>query len=334
MRATEILLLTDPPKHTRHRMLVNKGFTPRAMRLLEQRIGQLSTRIIDDVIENGQCDFVEAIAARLPLEVISEIMGIPPNDRLQFSQWTSSLTMKDDPEFHPTEDAAIRAQLELFSYINEHREARLKSPTDDIFSQLLHAEVDGERLSELELNVFSMLLIAAGNETTRNALSIGMQALITFPDQRQKLIDNPGVLSTGVEEILRWTSPVMFFRRNVTSDTQVRGVPIKAGDKVALWYISANRDEDAFEDPFRFDVERTVNEHVTFGGGGPHFCLGASLARLEIRALMAEVLRRMADMEIDGEVQRARSNLLNSIKHMPVRFSTGAPEAPRRLDSA
>jgi cholest-4-en-3-one 26-monooxygenase len=277
---------------------------------------------------------VEAIAARLPLEVISEIMGIPPNDRLQFSQWTSSLTMKDDPEFHPTEDAAIRAQLELFSYINEHREARLKSPTDDIFSQLLHAEVDGERLSELELNVFSMLLIAAGNETTRNALSIGMQALITFPDQRQKLIDNPGVLSTGVEEILRWTSPVMFFRRNVTSDTQVRGVPIKAGDKVALWYISANRDEDAFEDPFRFDVERTVNEHVTFGGGGPHFCLGASLARLEIRALMAEVLRRMADMEIDGEVQRARSNLLNSIKHMPVRFSTGAPEAPRRLDSA
>jgi cholest-4-en-3-one 26-monooxygenase len=161
-----------------------------------------------------------------------------------------------------------------------------------------------------------------------------MQALITFPDQRQKLIDNPGVLSTGVEEILRWTSPVMFFRRNVTSDTQVRGVPIKAGDKVALWYISANRDEDAFEDPFRFDVERTVNEHVTFGGGGPHFCLGASLARLEIRALMAEVLRRMADMEIDGEVQRARSNLLNSIKHMPVRFSTGAPEAPRRLDSA
>src|SRR5437588_387059 len=232
-----MMLNMDPPMHTRYRLLVNKGFTPRTVGHLDERIREL---------------------------------------------------------------------------------------TNDIISVLLHAEVDGESLSELEFDLFFLLLSVAGNETTRNLISHGMLALIEHPDQRARLLRDPSLLPGAVEEMLRFGTPVMHFRRTASRDTEIAGQPVAEGDKVVIWYVSANRDENVFPDPHRFDVERSPNEHVAFGGGGPHFCLGANLARMEIRALFDAVLRRLPDMELAGPVERLRSNFINGIKHMPVSF-TPAP---------
>ena len=213
---------------------------------------------------------------------------------------------------------------ELYAYANELAAVRRKDPRDDIITTLLNAEVDGERLTEYEFDLFFMLLAVAGNETTRNAITHGMHALIEHPDQRQRLIDDPELMPTAVEEIIRWASPVMHFRRTALEDTEIRGTPIKQGDKVVIWYMSANRDEEMFENPDVFDVGRTPNEHIGFGGGGPHFCLGANLARLEIKVIFEEVLKRLPDMELAGPVRRLRSNFINGVKEMPVRYT---PEA-------
>jgi cholest-4-en-3-one 26-monooxygenase len=251
------------------------------------------------------------------------MMGVPHEDRALVFDWSNRMVGSEDPEYAADPSEAQSAQAELFAYANDLAAEKRKHPGDDIVSTLLQAEVDGDRMSELDFDLFFMLLAVAGNETTRNLISNGLLALFDHPDQRAKLVEDPALLDPGVEEMLRWGSVVMHFRRTATRDVVLREREISEGDKVVLWYISANRDEAMFDDPFAFRVDRTPNEHIAFGGGGPHFCLGANLARAEIKVIFDEVLRRLPDIEPAGPVQRLRSNFINGIKHIPVRFTPG-----------
>jgi cholest-4-en-3-one 26-monooxygenase len=317
----QMMLMMDPPKHTKLRLLVNKGFTPRMIGRLEEHIRDTTNGIIDDVAPRGECDFVVDVAAELPLQVIAEMMGVPQPDRHKIFEWSNRLIGSEDPEYSVSREEAIGAATEMFMYSTELAEWKRANPGDDIISTLLQAEVEGNRLTDDEFNLFFQLLAVAGNETTRNLISNGMNFLFEFPDQRAKLAADRSLLPSAIEEMLRYASPVMYMRRTAPEDFELRGQKIQAGDKMALWYISANRDEEVFDDPDTFDITRTPNEYVAFGGGGPHFCLGHNLATLEIRVMFETVLDRLPDMELAGDVQRLRSNFINGIKHMPVRFS-------------
>jgi cholest-4-en-3-one 26-monooxygenase len=322
-----IMLNMDPPKHTRYRLLVSRGFTPRTIRQLEAHIVDTTRAIVDRVVERGECDFVTDLAAELPLQVIAEMMGVPNEDRHLLFEWSNRMIGSEDPEYQAGEGAQSQAQMELFAYAHALAEDRRAHPRDDIMSTLLQAEIDGDRLSELELNLFFLLLAVAGNETTRNLTAHGMLALSDHPDERSRLQADMSRLPGAIEEMLRWGTPVMYFRRTATRDVQLRDKQIAEGDKVALWYISANRDEAVFENPYAFRIDRSPNEHIAFGGRGPHFCLGANLARAELRAIFHEILTRMPDMEPTGEPQRLRSNFINGIKHLPVRFTPSSATA-------
>jgi cholest-4-en-3-one 26-monooxygenase len=253
---------------------------------------------------------------------------VPQEDRHQIFDWSNRLIGSEDPEYEGSVETAFEASAELYAYFNRLAAERRVDPRADLVSVLNVAEVDGDTLSELELDLFFLLLSVAGNETTRNLIAHGMLALMEHPDQRAKLLANPDLLSGAVEEMLRWGTPVMQFRRTATEPTMIRDQPIAEGDKVVIYYMSANRDETVFEDPYTFDITRSPNEHVAFGGGGPHFCLGANLARLEIRVMFEEILRRMPEMEMTGPAQRLRSNFINGIKHLPVAFPAGRRVAP------
>ena len=321
-----LMLTMDAPEHTRYRKLVNRGFTPRQMRMLEPHIRELTSKIIDEVIEQGGCDYVVDVAAEVPLQVIAEMLGVPQEDRHKLFEWSNRMIGSEDPEYMVSQEEVMNAQVEMFMYANELATKRREEPRDDIISALLNAEVDGDQLSEMDFNLFFLLIAVAGNETTRNSISHGIKAFCDFPEQYQLLVDDPSRAQSATDEIVRWASPVMYFRRNVTADTELGGQPLKAGDKVSIWYVSANRDEDVFDDPFTFDIQRSPNEHVGFGGGGPHHCLGANLARMEIRVLLEEMARRMPNVELNGEVKPLRSNFIGGIKHMPVKFPKGVRE--------
>jgi cholest-4-en-3-one 26-monooxygenase len=320
--AGRLMLMMDPPDHTRHRKLVNRGFTPKVIRAIEDHLRDLSVRIVDRAMaDGGECDFVVDVAAELPLEAIAEFLGVPSEDRHKIFDWSNRMIGSEDPEYVITAENQLDAQIQMFVYAHALGEERREHPRDDIVSHLIHDEVDGDRLSEMDFNQFFLLLAVAGNETTRNAMSHGMAAFLEHPDQYRMLVDDPGLIDGAVEEILRWASPVMYFRRNVTADLEYKGHQIREGDKVGLWYISANRDESVFDDPYRFDITRTPNPHIAFGGGGPHFCLGANLARMEIKVLFEELVRRAPVVEQLGPPARLRSNFINGIKHLPVRLS-------------
>jgi cholest-4-en-3-one 26-monooxygenase len=321
-----MMLYMDPPKHTRYRLLVNKGFTPRMIGLLEQYLRHRSTLIVDNIIERGGCDFVEDLAAELPLQAIAGIMGVPQDDRKLLFSWSNRMIGIDDPEY--ATDDANQASLELYLYVNELAKKRRSDPREDIVTRLINAEIEGDRLSELEFDMFMLLLTVAGNETTRNTTAWGMWALMEHPEQYAALRDDPALLGPGIEEILRWASPVYHFRRTATADGELRGRHIARGDKVVMWHISANRDEEVFDDPFFFDITRSPNEQVAFGGGGPHFCLGANLARMELRLILQEILERIPDMKLVGEPQILRSNFIGGVKHMPVQFTPGRKVNP------
>lgn len=231
-----------------------------------------------------------------------------------------------DPEYQVSPDATMNAGIEMYSYAEKLATARREDPRDDLISVLIGAEVDGDKLTQLEIDVFFLLLAVAGNETTRNLISGAMVTFFDYPDEWTRLVDDPSLMPTAVEEMLRWVSPVMYFRRTATSDKEIRGHQIKKGDKVTLWYISANRDEEIFENADRFDVGRNPNLHLAFGAGGPHNCLGLNLARLEIRVLFEELSRRMPDIQREEAAQRLRSNFISGIKHLPVTFSEKAPQ--------
>jgi cytochrome P450 len=312
----------DDPRHGRLRRIVARGFTPKALSRVEQEVQRLATQIIDTVREKGECDFVTEIAAPLPLAIICDMMGIPESQRQFVFEQTNVILGLGDPEYVPPGKNLIVAALEagkgLADVMVELAKDRQKDPKDDLTSQMLHAELEGDRLSHQELASFFVLLVVAGNETTRNAISHGMKALTDFPDERRKwAADFERLAPTAVEEIVRWATPVLHFRRTVTRDTVLSGQELKQGDKVVLWYHSGNRDEQAFDHPERFDVSRDPNEHVGFGGPGPHFCLGAQLARREIRVMMREILTRLPDLEITGEPDWLSSNFIHGIKHMP-----------------
>jgi cholest-4-en-3-one 26-monooxygenase len=321
-----LMLTMDAPEHTRYRKLVNRGFTPRQMRKLEPHIRELTNKILDDVIEAGECDFVVDVAAELPLQVIAEMIGVPQEDRHKLFEWSNRMIGSEDPEYSVSEAEVQGAQVEMFMYANALAQERRANPRDDIVTALLESEVDGDRLSEMDFNLFFLLLAVAGNETTRNSISHGIRAFCDYPDQYQLLVEDPSRAQLAAEEVVRWASPVMYFRRNVTRDTELRGQEIKAGDKVSIWYISANRDEDVFDDPFSFDITRDPNDHVGFGGGGPHHCLGANLARMEIYVLLEEMARRIPQLELVGDVQPLRSNFIAGIKHMQVKYPAGTRE--------
>ncbi len=315
-----LMLFMDPPDHTRYRKLVNRGFTPRMIGQLEPHIRELTDQVLDAALAKGhEMDFVVEVAAELPLEVIAELIGVPRDDRHKIFEWSNRMIGSEDPEYSVTEEEVFQAQVEMFMYAQQLADQRRSNPLDDIITALLSSEVDGESLSDMDFNLFFLLLSVAGNETTRNAIAHGMNAFLENPDQYQLLVSDPDRhLPGAVEEVLRWASPVMYFRRNCTKDTVVGGETIREGDKISLWYISANRDEDVFDDPFRFDITREPNPHIAFGGGGPHFCLGAQLARLEIRMLFEELAKRYPRIEALGSPDRLRSNFIGGIKHLPV----------------
>ena len=314
-----MMLNMDPPQHTKLRLLVNKGFTPSAVARLQQRVGELAARIVDAVAPRGSCDFVAEVAGELPSYVIAELVGIPLDDGRRLYRLTERMhTKAETADDHSVLEGAI---AEMMSYSHTLREAKRSRPGSDIASALLAAEVDGARLSDVEFDLFFMLLINAGGDTTRNLVAGGMLALIEHPEQWARLRGDPGLLPSAIEEMLRWVTPVVHFRRTATRDTVLRDRRIAAGDKVVIFYSSANRDEDVFADADRFDVARTPNEHLAFGGGGAHFCLGANLARLETRALFQQVLTRLPDLRLAGPVERLRSIFINGPRRMPVAFT-------------
>jgi cholest-4-en-3-one 26-monooxygenase len=315
-----MMLNMDPPMHTRYRLLVNKGFTPRMVGRLEDQARLAANRIIDQVIERGECDFVTEVAAELPLQVIADLLGVPQDERHLVFDWSNRLIGSEDPEYQGSLETAMEASAELYVYFNRLAAERRVDPRDDLTSVLIAAELEGDKLSELELDLFFLLLSVAGNETTRNLIAHGMLALIEHPDQMQTLRADRSLMPGAVDEMLRWGSPVMHFRRTATRDTDIGGHPVKENDKVVVWYISANRDESVFTDPYTFDITRSPNEHVAFGGGGPHFCLGSNLARLEIRVMFDAVLDRLDNIELTDQPKRLRSNFINGIKHLPVGF--------------
>ena len=320
IRIRTLMVNMDPPDHSKYRRLVNQGFTPRMVQKLKDHIRDTCRTIVDDIAEQGECDFVTKVAAELPLQVIAETLGVPLEDRHMVFDWSNRLIGYDDPEFQTSFEDGRIAAAEMWMYANELAQKRRESPQDDLVSALLRAEVDGVRLTEMEFDSFFLLLSVAGNETTRNLISGGMLALIQHPEQRARLMADRSLLNSAVEEMLRWVTPVMHFRRTTSRDVTIRGQRIPEGDKVALFYPGANRDEDVFRDPQQFDITRQPNDHLSFGMG-EHFCLGANLARLEIRCMFDELLDRLPDIELAGPVRRLRSNFINGIKSMPVRFT-------------
>jgi cytochrome P450 len=316
----------DDPKHLRLRKLVNGGFTPRRLAKLETEVEAAASRVIDDVIEKGECDFVTEISAPFPIRIICDMCGIPESQHQFVFERTNIILGAGDPEYvSEGSDIAgvlLQAASDLVELMKDLRRHRLDNPTDDLTSVLVHAEIDGDRLTEQELGSFFVLLVAAGNETTRNAISHGMKALSDYPDQRAIWqADFEDVSKTAIEEIVRWASPVIFMRRTTTRDTELGGQSLKEGEKLLLFYSSGNRDEDVFEEPYRFDVRRSPNEHVGFGGPGPHFCMGANLARREMKVMFREIFRRIPDLEITGPPNRLASNFIHGIKHMPCAFT-------------
>jgi methyl-branched lipid omega-hydroxylase len=316
----------DAPRHTKLRKLVNRGFTPRMVAALEENVRAQARRIVADVAPAGACDFVQEIAASLPLKIICDMMGIPEADNRRMFELSNVILGIGDPEYGSTMDVLMSAAVELSQYAQALGEERMTSPRDDITSVLMQADVDGDRLTTAEFASFFILLVVAGNETTRNAISHGMKALTDFPAERQRwMADFDRVAPTAVEEIVRWATPVIHFRRTATRDVEIGGQTIREGEKVVLWYNSANRDERAFTDPYRFDVGRTPNDHVGFGGGGAHFCLGANLARREIKAMFEELFRTLPDIHVVGEPDLLFSAFIHGIKRMRVEWT------PRQL---
>ncbi len=322
------MIAMDDPRHARLRRIVSHGFTPARLRNVLADVERAAVEIVDAVIDRGRCDFITDIAAMLPLRIICEMMGIPASEYRYVFDRTNVILGATDPEYVADLTLAIPAIMqagqELATLAEDLAGFRERQPTDDLTSVLLHAEIDGERLTKQEIGSFFVLLTAAGNETTRNAIGHGLKVLSDHPEQRRRWMDDfEKVAPTAVEEIVRWATPVIHFRRTATEDTTIAGHPIRAGEKVVMWYSSANRDEAVFDAPERFDVTRAPNDHVGFGGPGPHFCLGAQLARREITVMFRELFRRLPDLEVAGAPAYLASNFINGIKHLPCEFTPG-----------
>ncbi|BBY38128.1 cytochrome P450 [Mycobacterium mantenii] len=322
-----MLITMDPPDHTRLRKLVNKGFTARMTAMLEDQARSWAVNIIDRALESGECNFVDEVAYKLPMHMIADIVGIPEADR--DSLFSVALAAIEAQSTQLPQEVQQARMAELFAYAHQLADRKRQSPADDVWTKLTTAEVeqpDGSttQLNEFELDLFFMVLTIAGSETTRDSISAGLLALLQNPDQMELLRTDPSVMSTAVDEIVRWGSPVVVFRRTATKDTVLHGVEIKAGERVALFYPSANRDAKVFADPFRFNVTRNPNPHLGFGGHGVHYCLGANLARREIRVMFEELLARTKDIELLGEPTYR-------VGHVDIMTPCGVSNLPVRL---
>jgi cytochrome P450 len=304
----------------KYRRLVLRGFTPRMVARLEPRIREHARRIVDAVARRGECEFVEELAAELPLTLICELVGVPHEDRKKIFEWSNQLVGADDPDLQSGGDPRLVA-MQMWMYSNELAERKRAAPDDTLMSTYVHSEVDGETISTVEINHFFVLLAVAGNETTRNATSHFVRLMSEHPEAwRSVCADVEGRLEGAIEEALRFSPPVMYFRRTATEDTEIRGTRIRAGDKLYLSYASANRDEAVFADPDRFDVARDPNDHLAFGIG-EHFCLGASLARMQLRCILREVATRLPDLALAGPASIQNGALIHGVKRMPVHFT-------------
>ena len=322
------MIALDDPRHARLRKLVSAGFTPRMIRRTEAAVQRVAGEIIDEVAERGECDFVTDVAAALPLRIICEMMDVPPSQYRFVLEQTNVILGAGDPDYTPEDGDLVTSLLtaggNLAALMDDLATSKVGGAGEDLTTALLNAEVDGERLTHAELASFFILLVVAGNETTRNAISLGMKALCDHPDQRARwAADFEALAPTAVDEIVRWVSPVCYMRRTTTAPVRLRGVDIDAGEKVLLFYWSANRDEDVFADPYCFDVARRPNPHLGFGGPGPHFCLGAHLARREITVMFRELFARVPDIHATGEPQLLRSSFIHGVKHLPAAFTPG-----------
>ena len=308
-----MMITTDPPLHTRYRRLVSPDFVPRTARSLRPRIEELARTIVDGVAERGECDLVEDVAGLMPSYVIAEMLGIPHEDGVELYKLTEAIHAAPESQ---APGAGMAAVVQMFNYARGVFDAKKAAPADDVSSRLIEAGLD-----EIDFNLFFLLLIDAGGDTTRNLVSAGMLALFEHPDEYRRLqSDIEGILPSAIEEMVRWVSPVVYMRRVATRDTEIAGRAVSQGDKVVMYYGAANRDPAAFADPERFDVGRAPNDHVGFGGGGPHFCLGAHVARIEIEALLRELLTRLPHIEPAGPVEWLPSNFISGPKHVPARF--------------
>ncbi len=326
------MISSDNPRHARLRRIVSKAFSPHQVRAIAEEIGRVADGLIDRAADLGECDFVTSFAGPLSLEIICDMMGLPPSEHATVFRCSNVITSSDDPEFLPPGSdhllAMLEAGQELTALMTELAAFRLEHPTDDLTTALVTTNIDGEALTQSELASFFILLLTAGNETTRNSLAHGLLAFSQHPDQRAIWQADPvGVAATGVDEIVRWASPVNWMRRTVTTDTVLNGQALTEGDKVLLFYGSANRDERVFADPYTFDVLRSPNPHLGFGSAGPHFCLGAHLARQEIGVMLRLLLTRLPDIEVSGEPDWAVSRFVSGIKHLPCRFTPVRPHA-------
>jgi cholest-4-en-3-one 26-monooxygenase len=325
-----IMINMDPPRHRQYRMLINEAFTPRMINNLHGRVRAMVTGIINGVIERGECDFVEDVAALLPLEVICEMMGVPEADRRHIYVLGNKMVGIDDPDLQAVGNPivpgdAMAAFGEMFVYASNLWKIAHETSSDTLARALVNAELDGRKLDEMEFNFFFLLLLIAGNETTRTVTSNGMIALLDNRAQLNELERDPSLVSSAVEEILRFAPAVHTFRRTATADTELRGQTIHANDKVLLWYPSANRDEDIFEDPDTFNIRRSPNDHIAFGFG-EHYCLGANLARMELQEIFRGIAMRFREMEYTAPPRRLRSTFINGVKEMRVTFRPGRPE--------
>ncbi len=320
------LIQLDPPKHGIYRKLINKRFTPGRLRPWHHEIEVIAREIVDALVEEsdeGECDFVEKVSAPLPIAVIAWLLGVPKADWNLLFDWTNRIIGAEDPDFQvegkTSAEAAMETMTELFMYFTDLVKEKKKNPSDDLTSMFSSLEVDGKPLPEMDILTFCLIIVVAGNETTRNATSGGMLALIQHQDQLRKLQADPSLIPSAVEEIIRWTSPIIHFGRTASRDFKLRDKTIKAGEALALFYPSANRDEDVFEDPFSFRVDRSPNPHLAFGTG-EHFCLGAHVARLEMEFAYRHLLPRIAEIELTGPVDRLHSALVGGMKHLPIRY--------------
>ena len=323
---SDVLVVLDPPRHGPLRRVASPRFTPKAMRARRADIERIAVDLVDDMVAGGtegEVDFVDLIAAPFPLAVIAWTLGVRREDVGLLHRWTNEVIGKNDPEYRREGESPgqtiKRARGELHAYFGALVEERRRQPQDDLVSELMRADIDGTPLTEEELVSYCELLVEAGNETTRNAISGGLLALIEHPGEWAKLRADPELVPDAAEEILRWVSPISHFTRTATEDTEVRGVTIRAGEQVAIFFASANRDEDVFDDPFTFRVDRRPNPHLAFGFG-EHFCMGAHLARVELDVIFRLLVERFEGFEVAGPVVRLESIVNGSLKHLPVRY--------------
>lgn len=329
--ARKTMMEMDPPEHTRYRRLVNKGFTRRTVESYEEPIRALAAEVVERALQNDEFDFVHDIAEELPMRMLGKLLGTADEHGRQLVAWGDALLGNTDPDFTDfpvdlvdTDEYRMvpfrsPAAIEIFQFAQEQAEDRRGCPRDDIITQLLQPAVDGVPLTDHEFNNFFTLLVAAGNDTTRYTMTHGVWTMMNHPQLWRGLRAQPGLMANAVEEVLRTSAVTMHFRRTATVDTELGGKQIKAGDKVAMWFNSANHDEDGFAHPFRFDMTREKNDHMAFGRNGPHLCLGAWLARMEVRLVFEELMKRIDRLEPAGEIAHLRSNFIAGIKRMPVR---------------